>query len=296
MPEQIAIAGGGAISYLLLDTGIPVAGLGSFLWPVFVMFLVCFAAYLTTKFIASRGRGTGTGRYMQIKESLLVSRDKSIMLLEAGRHYYIVGVTNQSMQLLGAIDKSELPPLSANTNDSMQGFKSSIMRMLQNMQTMKQTPEQRENARLFSKQTEQETKTAEIIQPEESPVSAPETGLHLLRKTAGKTKKQETVKTPEGKPLEAHTGAPAIMKENSFLEHLSNESEKLLHSETEVILELSRQAEQQPKEKSRRPGKQGKAMEVTSREDEIDKMMQSIAQRTQQLKQKRVRNDDDAQE
>lgn len=300
MRERTAPAGSGIKPFIFLGAGIPVdSGAGSYLLLISVLLLVFLAAYLTTRFIATRGRGTGRGRFIQIKESLLIGREKSVLLLEAGNKYYLVGVTNQNMQLLGTLEKDELLDMQGDTeNTAMLGLKGAIMHMLKTAQSVKDAPQQLKNTRAQYKeeQEEQEEQEEAPAVQEETADEAPQPEnirLRLLKKIPGKTQKQKPVSPVDSR--EAFSEEAMDMQESSFVQSLRDANEKVFTQEDEVIVELSQAAEEQPKPGRKRAGGGNKRAPVKSREDEIDRMMQSIEQRTQQLKHKYARDDDDAQ-
>lgn len=285
MRERTAPAGSGVKPFIFLGAGIPAdSGAGSYLLLISVLLLVFLAAYLTTKFIATRGRGTGRGRFIQIKESLLVGREKSVLLLEAGNKYYLVGVTNQNMQLLGTLEKDELVDMQGDTeNTAMLGLKGAIIRMLKAAQSVKDAPQQLRSARA---QYKEEGEAAPAVQ-EETGGAAPQQekiGLRLLKKIPGKTQKQKP-DLPVN-PKETFLEEAGNKQENSFVQSLCNANEKVFLQEEEVIVELSQAAEQQPSPRKKRAGNEKKRTPMKPKEDEIDRMMQSIEQRTQQLKHK----------
>ena len=72
--------------------------------------LVVFAAYYVTRFTAARARpNLGNRRGIRLLDRFALARDKMIVLVEVGEAVYMLGVTNQSINL---IDTVELPELS----------------------------------------------------------------------------------------------------------------------------------------------------------------------------------------
>jgi len=78
---------------------------------IVVLVLILVAAYFTTKFLSVKGGNLMKGRYMQVKDRLILSRDKNILLLQVSDRFYIVGVSGQNIQLLGTVENDELTPL-----------------------------------------------------------------------------------------------------------------------------------------------------------------------------------------
>lgn len=83
---------------------------GSSLLLIFVLVLILVAAYFTTRFLSVKGGNLMRGRYMQVKDRLILSKDKQILLVEISGRFYIVGVSAQQIQLLGTVE-GELTPL-----------------------------------------------------------------------------------------------------------------------------------------------------------------------------------------
>ena len=72
--------------------------------------LVIFAAYYATRFMAVKARpNLGNRRGIRLLDRFALARDKMIVLVEVGEAVYMLGVTNQSMNL---IDTVELPEVS----------------------------------------------------------------------------------------------------------------------------------------------------------------------------------------
>lgn len=78
---------------------------------VVVFLLIIAGAYFSTKFLSVKSAGFMKGKYMQVKERLPLGRDKHVLLVQAGNRYFVVGVTAQSMQLLGTVEEGELTPI-----------------------------------------------------------------------------------------------------------------------------------------------------------------------------------------
>ena len=84
---------------------------GSSLLLIFVLALILVAAYFTTKFLSVKGGNLMKGRYMQVKDRLILAKDKQILLVEVSGRFYIVGISGQQIQVLGALENGELTPL-----------------------------------------------------------------------------------------------------------------------------------------------------------------------------------------
>lgn len=95
-------------------------GIGPTIVLIILLVLVMLAAYYTTKFLSSKTRRLNKGKYLDIKDRMYVGRDKYIILLEAGEQFFLIGVTNQSVNILGTLKKEELTPLEETKQDGVQ--------------------------------------------------------------------------------------------------------------------------------------------------------------------------------
>lgn len=84
---------------------------GSTIVLVAVFLLIIAGAYFSTKFLSVKSAGFMKGKYMQVKERLPLGRDKNLLLVQAGSRYFVVGVTAQTMQVLGTLEEGELTPI-----------------------------------------------------------------------------------------------------------------------------------------------------------------------------------------
>lgn len=75
-----------------------------------VICLVVFAAYYVTRFAADHARpGLGNLRGIRLLDRFVFSRDKMIVLVEVGGQVYMLGVTNQSINLIDTVEPGEFP-------------------------------------------------------------------------------------------------------------------------------------------------------------------------------------------
>jgi len=72
------------------------------------MLAVLAGAYYTTKFISNKSTFTGKNQQIKIIERLFIAKDKQILLLEVGSSLFLVGVTNQGINLLGTLSPDDL--------------------------------------------------------------------------------------------------------------------------------------------------------------------------------------------
>ncbi len=106
---------------------------GSTVVLMFVLLLVIAAAYFTTKFLSVKGGNLMKGKYMQVKDRLILSRDKQIILCQAGNRFFLLGVTNQSVQLIGTVENDELVPISQDSpHAAFPSFKDLLAKLSKN--------------------------------------------------------------------------------------------------------------------------------------------------------------------
>ena len=62
---------------------------------------VVIAAYFTAKYISQRSMKAARSRHMRVTDRLPLSRDKTVYLVKVGDEYYLLGATNQQINVLG---------------------------------------------------------------------------------------------------------------------------------------------------------------------------------------------------
>ncbi len=75
---------------------------------IIIMAAVIFAAYFVTKFISKKSRRITKSRYLNVLERMPVSKDKQILLLKVGNKNLVIGISNQSVNLITTINEDEL--------------------------------------------------------------------------------------------------------------------------------------------------------------------------------------------
>ena len=98
-------------------------GVGSTIILVLLLLLVMFGAYFATKFLSAKTKRLTKARYIDVKDRMVVGRDKYIVLLEAGEKVFLVGITSQSINVIGTLTKEEITPIPEETKDAVQGLK-----------------------------------------------------------------------------------------------------------------------------------------------------------------------------
>jgi flagellar biogenesis protein FliO len=68
-----------------------------------VLILVLLAAYFTTRFLSRRMKRLSRTTFMEVVDRLYVSRGKYIILIKSGDKGFLIGVTNQTMVMLGEV-------------------------------------------------------------------------------------------------------------------------------------------------------------------------------------------------
>ncbi len=125
-------------------------------WTTFFYFIVMIAvivgAYLATKYIAGKGV-RAKSRYIRMVDRVTLGRDKHIVLLNVGDKNLLIGVTNQSMNVLGDIDIAGEKTAQPNagqpgTQPAPKGFMSQMRDFIV---TMKKAPSNLNKARMNSK-------------------------------------------------------------------------------------------------------------------------------------------------
>ena len=80
----------------------------STLFLLLVMIAVLFGAYYTTKFISSKSTRMTKNKYIRVIDRMIVSKDKQIVLLEVGDKFFLVGFTNQAINVIGTFDDDSI--------------------------------------------------------------------------------------------------------------------------------------------------------------------------------------------
>ncbi len=76
---------------------------------LFIVFLLILAAaYFTTKFISAKSATFMQGKYLRVKERIFLGRDKHVVLLQAGSRFFLIGVTNQAINLIATLEEDAL--------------------------------------------------------------------------------------------------------------------------------------------------------------------------------------------
>ena len=82
---------------------------------------------------------------------MVVGRDKHIILVEAGEQYFLIGVTNQAISLIGTLKKEELSSIEQEPTETGAGFKGFFGKLSGFMKNAGSAQEELKKARLTEK-------------------------------------------------------------------------------------------------------------------------------------------------
>lgn len=82
--------------------------LGSTLMLIGAMVLVLLATYYATKYIAKKGRRLTQTKCMKVVDQMYLSTDKQIAVIEVGKKNLMIGITNQSINLITTLDEEDI--------------------------------------------------------------------------------------------------------------------------------------------------------------------------------------------
>jgi flagellar biosynthetic protein FliO len=85
--------------------------MGSTLFYIVVMVAVLVGAYVLTKWFSKKSRRMIKSQHICVLDRMALAKDKSLYLTEVGGKCLLIGVTNQSINTLGEIDKEALGDL-----------------------------------------------------------------------------------------------------------------------------------------------------------------------------------------
>lgn len=120
---------------------------------IVVMAAILVAAYLTTKFLAQKSRRMGS-RHIRMHDSMMIGRDRTIAVIEVAGKTLLIGITNQSINVLADIDASELN--NAPEETGVQGPKGFAARTAGFFAGMKDAPKNLSAARTQMKKARRE--------------------------------------------------------------------------------------------------------------------------------------------
>ena len=90
---------------------------------VSVIFVV-WLAYKYSLWLSKRGMHAVKGKYINIVDRVVVGQEKSIILVKAGEKHLLIGVTNNSINVLKELEDTELTANTPPTAPTIKDFKS----------------------------------------------------------------------------------------------------------------------------------------------------------------------------
>lgn len=84
----------------------------SILFSLIMMVAVLFAAYYTTRWLGSKTAGGRGSSNIKILDRLLLSQDKTLVILDVAGQCMLLGITQQSIQKICDLDAGRLQPSS----------------------------------------------------------------------------------------------------------------------------------------------------------------------------------------
>ena len=106
---------------------------------MFVIFIaVLFVTYYVTKWIAGYQKAGTWNRNLKIVETIKVSSNKVVEIIEAGQNkYFVIAVGKDEITLLGTLDKEDLKPeasdLSVSPDSGVGSFQDVLSRLKDTM-------------------------------------------------------------------------------------------------------------------------------------------------------------------
>ncbi len=86
---------------------------------LFIGFIVVlFAAYYFTKFIGSKMSYSNTARHIKVLDRVFLGNDKSICIIQAGKRFFVIGITNHHIELISELNEAELVSISDDSSGS----------------------------------------------------------------------------------------------------------------------------------------------------------------------------------
>ncbi len=136
---------------------------GSSFTLIIILVLVLVAAYFTTRFLSVHSKRLTKGASMKLLDQMALSRDKHVVLLKVGEKGYIIGVTNQGMNVIGTMEKKELAVLEQDSGEprvlpNINGFFRKFRDFIKNASGAQ---EKLREARMQARQAEKEAWSAE---------------------------------------------------------------------------------------------------------------------------------------
>lgn len=69
-----------------------------------IVVLILYFSYVTTKWIGGKAVGVRGSKYMKILDTLAVTQDKSVVILQADKKYLLLSVSQTEMKLITELE------------------------------------------------------------------------------------------------------------------------------------------------------------------------------------------------
>lgn len=79
---------------------------------------VLFVAYFMTRFIGAKMSYSNATSHIKIMDRVFLSNDKSICIIQVGKRFFVVGVTNHHIDPICELKESDLLPIATEENNS----------------------------------------------------------------------------------------------------------------------------------------------------------------------------------
>jgi flagellar protein FliO/FliZ len=115
-------------------------GIKYVLWFIFASILVIILAYYVSRYYASFSLSVNKSRYIKILDKYMIGKDKYIILICINEKYYLIGITNNNINLISVIDDLKEYSTSQNMTDDpqsskvMESFKEILMKNIHRKQ------------------------------------------------------------------------------------------------------------------------------------------------------------------
>lgn len=95
-------------------------------------FAVLFIAYLATKFLGPKMSHMGASKHIRIIDRVFLGNDKSICIIQVGKRFFLIGVTNHHIGDISEIAEADLVPLTVQRDNTFNSlFESYIKKFRQ---------------------------------------------------------------------------------------------------------------------------------------------------------------------
>lgn len=97
-----------------------IRGVGTAVVTLLLVVLIIYLSYICSKFI---GKGYGVRKrsgFMKLIDQMAVGQDKSIAVIQAGVHYYLIGIASSGITVLAELTEEDLTAL-PNESDLVSG-------------------------------------------------------------------------------------------------------------------------------------------------------------------------------